>query len=105
MLLEYGSLVNNRGHIVIVGYNFNFLPHLLKREFGIGEYRKLWDFSQSGVRPDGIATVKQELETAGFQVQDIRWFDPHAPGPLPLLRRWPDQIFKRNWIVKARRPT
>lgn len=104
-LREYGSLVSKGGHLVIVGYNFDFLPHLFKRRFGIGEYWKLRDFTHSGVRPEGIATVKQELQSAGFHVEDIRWFEPLLKEPPPRLRRWPGQLLRRNWVVKARRLT
>lgn len=103
MLQEYGSLVSKGGHVVIVGYNFNFLPHLLKRRFGIGEYRKLCDFSQSGVHPAGITTINQELLSAGFQVEEIRWFGPYSLEHLSRLSRGLYQLLKRNWVVRARR--
>lgn len=103
VLREYASFVGNGGVFIIAGYNFDFLPHLLKRLLGIGDYRKLRDFNQSGVHPQGITRVKRELQCAGFQVECLRWFEAFPPKPLPHLRHWPGQLTKRNWIIKARR--
>lgn len=103
VLREYDMLVRPGGGLIISGYNFDFLPHLLKRRLGIGDYRMLSDFNQSGVRPHRISTVKRELQRAGFQVESLQWFNPFLPKRLPFLRHWPGQLMKRNWIIRARR--
>ncbi len=102
-LRECGNHVSKDGHLVIVGYNFDFLPYLLRRRFGIGDYNKLGDFGQSGVHPQSITEIKRELRNEGFQIQDLRWFEPLAAKRLSPLRRWPGQLIRRNWIIKARR--
>ena len=104
VLREYASFVGNGGVFIIAGYNFDFLPHLLKRRLGIGDYRKLRDFNQErSPTPQAITRVKRELQCAGFQVECLRWFEAFPPKPLPHLRHWPGQLTKRNWIIKARR--
>jgi SAM-dependent methyltransferase len=105
VLREYASFVRNGGGFVIAGYNFDFLPYLLKRRVGIGDYRKLRDFNQSGVHPQRTTTVKRELQHAGFQIEYSKWFDPIPHKRLQHLRHWPGQLTKRNWIIKARRVT
>ena len=103
VLREYANLVGKGGVFIIAGYNFDFLPHLLKRRVGIGDYRKLRDFNQSGIHPQGIAMVKREIQHAGFRIECLRWFDAVLPQRLVHLRHWPGQLTKRNWIIKARR--
>lgn len=105
ILRDYASLVSDRGHFIMVGYNFNFLPYLIKRQLGIAHYRHLDDFAQSGVHLHRISIVKRELRDAGFDVEDLRWFEPLPAKPLSSLRRWPGQLTKRNWVLKARRLT
>lgn len=105
VLREYGKCVGHGGRLIIAGYNFDFLPYLLKRRLGKGDYGKLHDFDQSGVHPQGITTVKRELQCGGFQIECLRWFEAFPPKPLPHLRHWPGQLTKRNWIIKARRAT
>ncbi len=103
VLREYNKLVRNGGVFIISGYNFDFLPHLLKRLLGIGDYRILDDFNQSGVCPQGVSSVKWELQRTGFQVESMRWFNPFVPKRLPYLRHWPGRLMKRNWILRSRR--
>lgn len=103
ILRECNKLVRNGGVFIISGYNFDFLPHLLKRRLGIGDYQRLGDFEQSGVSPQGIRSVKWELQRTGFRVESTRWFNPFVPKRLPYLRHWPGQLVKRNWSIRARR--
>ncbi len=103
-LRDYSAFVEDGGALIVSGYNFNYLPHLLRRRVGVGDYRKLNDFEQSGVAPIGIAAVKQGLKRAGFRIECVRWFDDVlTPQRLPRLRRWTGQVANRNWIIKARR--
>lgn len=103
VLRECDMLVRNGGVLIISGYNFDFVPHLLKRRLGIGDYRMLSDFNQSGVHPHRISTVKRELQRTGFQVESLRWFNPFLPTRLSYLRHWPGRLMKRNWIIRTRR--
>lgn len=101
VLKEYARFVSEGGHLVIAGYNFNFLPHLLKRRFGIGDYWRLRDFSQSGIHLHGITRVKREIQHAGFHVEDLRWFESFPSKP--HLPHWLGQLTNRHWIMRTRR--
>lgn len=103
VLREYNKLVKNDGILIISGYNFDFLPHLLQRRLGRGDYRILGDYDQSGVSPQGISSVEWGLQHAGFGVESTHWFNPFVPKRLPYLRHWPGQLVKRNWAIRARR--
>lgn len=105
VLREYSGFVGSGGVLIIAGYNFDFLPYLFKRRFGMGDYRKLHDFNQSGVHLLRTATLKEELRRAGFQTERLCWFEAFPPKPLPHLRHWPGRLTKRNWIIKAYRAT
>lgn len=103
VLRECNKLVRNDGVLILSGYNFDFLPHLLKRQLGLGDYRRLDDYDQSGVSPQGISSVKWVLQYAGFSIESTHWFNPFVPKRLPYLRHWPGRLVKRNWTIRARR--
>jgi 2-polyprenyl-3-methyl-5-hydroxy-6-metoxy-1,4-benzoquinol methylase len=102
-LREYATLVSSDGTLVITGHNFRFLPHLLKRQVGMGEYRKLRDFNEGGIHAYGMTTLSRELRRLGFRIVSRRWFDDVRPQRLPFLRHWPGSLTKRNWVIKAHR--
>jgi len=103
VLQEYATFVKKGGVLIVAGYNFDFFPTMLRRRLGIGDYRKLRDFNQSGIHAESVTRVNRELEQAGLHIEDLRWYDVSRPKHLAHLRHRPGRLAKRNWIVKARR--
>jgi SAM-dependent methyltransferase len=103
LLESYSRLLGKGGTLVIAGPNFEFFPHLAKRVLGLGDYRKLRDFSQSGLHACGIKTVHRQIERAGFRVASSRWFNLAQPRRMLMLHRWPKRLIARSWIMRAQR--
>jgi SAM-dependent methyltransferase len=103
VLRDYSTFVRSGGTLVVTGYNFEYLPHLVRRGLGMGGYADLREFAQSGISPVGVASVKRELRRAGLRVELLHWFDGFPlPKRLPYHRQWGRRLANRNWIVKAR---
>jgi 2-polyprenyl-3-methyl-5-hydroxy-6-metoxy-1,4-benzoquinol methylase len=103
VLMGYARLVGKGGTLVITGPNFEFFPHLARRVLGAGDYRKLRDFSQSGLHVHGTRTVHRQIERMGFRVSSLQWLDFAQPQRLLMLHRWPKRLVARNWIIGAQR--
>jgi 2-polyprenyl-3-methyl-5-hydroxy-6-metoxy-1,4-benzoquinol methylase len=97
-------LVGPGGTLVLGGPNFDFFKDLLKRLLGKGDYKKLADFSQSGIRPCGPADLRPFLEDSGLRIETVCWFN-RATGSngTKTPPRWPGRFAARDWMIKARR--
>lgn len=102
VLTSFSRLVANLGSLVIAGPNFEFLPYLVKGFFGVGDYRKLRDFDQSGMHVQRLGTMRRQIERAGFRIASLRWFNFARPRRMLLLHRWPKRLVARNWVIQAR---
>lgn len=101
MLRDYAKLVGNSGSLLIVGYNFEFLPHLLKRVLGKGDYRKLSNFEESGLRPHGIGALKKQIQSLGLKSVSVTWFDDVRPDRRIAASRFFGRFMARNWVISA----
>lgn len=104
VLEQCASLVDDGGTLVLGGPNFDRIPWFIRRNFGMGEFRKLQSYNQSGISICGPGTLAERLRRNGFQVAAAKWLR-HAINyryfrgiQIPLGR-----FTAREWILKARR--
>ena len=102
VLRDYAQMIGNGGVLLIAGYNFEFLPDLLKRFFGAGDYRKLRSFEESGLRPHGIGAMKKQLRSLGFRRISVAWFDDACPERKIPVSKWSGRFLARSWAIQAR---
>lgn len=96
------SLLNKTGgSLILSGYNFSFLPYIIKWVFGFEDYRKVRDFKQSGVNCYGINTIKKIIEENGYKITSLQWINFAQPRRFLMLNHWPGRLVARNWVVKA----
>lgn len=103
-LEQCSRFVREGGTLVASGPNFNHLPILIKRILSLGDYRKLRNFSESGISMCGPQTLKKHFEQQGFQIEAIQWIFQTSPsheagGILTRLGR----LTAKDWIILARR--
>jgi len=108
VLAKCARLVAPHGVLVIQSPNFNYLPILFRRAFGVGEMRKLKNFSEGGVSAFGFSAAAQQLKAIGFQVSEECWFNrPHfnnAPPPKHFgIRKFLGRLMAEDWIIQARK--
>jgi 2-polyprenyl-3-methyl-5-hydroxy-6-metoxy-1,4-benzoquinol methylase len=103
VLEECARLVENGGTLVLMGPNFEFLPHLINRVLGVGDYRKLGDFQRSGLNAYGIRMIEKQIMRTGLRVASLKWVKFAQARPMVMLHRWPKRLVARNWIIQARK--
>jgi SAM-dependent methyltransferase len=103
VLRRLGGVVGRNGTLVIAGYNFDYLPHRVKRLCRVGEFGRLRRFEEGGVHTEGVSRVSRELVQLGFGIESLAWYDDAPPASWARGRRWPPRMLRRNWIMRARR--
>jgi 2-polyprenyl-3-methyl-5-hydroxy-6-metoxy-1,4-benzoquinol methylase len=102
------QLVASGGVLVIQSHNFNYLPVWFRRTFGVGEMRKLKNFSEGGVTAFGLSAVERQLQAIGFQVSGECWFNrPRFNNAPPRnhfgIRKFLGRLMAEDWILQARK--
>ena len=103
VLAGLAQLVSNTGTLVVVSPNFEFLTHLIKRVFGVGDYAKLRDFDQSGIHTYNTRTMRREIESLGFRVTSFLWLNLAQRSKALMLNHWPKRFVARDIIISASR--
>jgi 2-polyprenyl-3-methyl-5-hydroxy-6-metoxy-1,4-benzoquinol methylase len=103
VLEQCAQLVGPAGSLVIEGRNFDHLPALIKRLAGVGDYRKMRSFAESGIHMYGPRAVKKTLGRVGFTVRSLTWSDRGWPWPLGKLAGASGRFGARTWIIQAQR--
>ena len=108
VLEKCARLIAPGGALVIQSHNFNYLPVAIRRTLGLGEMRKLRNFSEGGVTAFGMSALKRWLATLGFHVSGERWFNrPHfnnAPPPNHFgIRKFLGRLMAEDWVLQARK--
>jgi SAM-dependent methyltransferase len=98
-----GSLVAERGTLIVEGQNFEHLPVLIRRALRRGQYSKLRTFAESGLHTDGVDSITRMLQVVGFEVTAQQWSDRHLPKPLARFAGILGRFGARAWIVRAER--
>lgn len=93
------ELIGCGGELLISGINFEFLPILIRRALGLGEYRKLSSFGASGINVLGARAVIRQIERAGLRVTAVRSSNLTRVTKVMGARRW----LTRDWIIRARK--
>jgi SAM-dependent methyltransferase len=104
LLAQSSHFVREGGTLVLSGPNFDHLPWRAKRAFGIGEYRKLQSFDQSGITVCGPKSLESCIGNAGLRVVAVSWFN-HGPGRRGIdgtLFRF-NSFTAKDWVLQAQR--
>ena len=104
VLKQCAQFVGEHGSLVVTGPNFDRIPWLFKRTLGIGHFRKLRKFAESGISVCGPLTLGNSMAESGLLVSGVQWVN-HEIG-----RRWLGgrelafgRLSARDWILQARR--
>jgi len=95
--------VGKAGTLVIGGPNFQSLRILSKRVLNVGDYRKLSNFAQSGVRIVAAGQATRQLTNAGWNVVVMRSFNRTPPRRLAALQQRLGRLTAQDWVLAARR--
>jgi 2-polyprenyl-3-methyl-5-hydroxy-6-metoxy-1,4-benzoquinol methylase len=95
--------VAQSGTLVVNGPNFHALRILYKRALNIGDYRKLSDHTQSGIRALSLRAIVRQLKASGWQAVVTRSFNHTPPRKMADLQRWLGRFAAQHWVLSARR--
>jgi 2-polyprenyl-3-methyl-5-hydroxy-6-metoxy-1,4-benzoquinol methylase len=98
-----GQHVVPSGTLVVSGPNFRAPRVLYKRVLKIGDYQKLSDHAQSGIRALSSSAVVRQLKAAGWQAVTTHKFDRTPPRKMAGLQRWLGRFGAQHWVLSARR--
>lgn len=104
VLEQCSRFVREGGTLVISGPNFDRLPILIKRTFGIGDLGKLRSFDKSGISICGPQTFKKHIERQGLRVEPIKWVH-QASSHWKSSCIWAclGRLTAKDWIIRAQR--
>ena len=92
------------GTMLLSGPNFTRIPFFVKRAAGLGDYRKLKNFSQSGINVCGPSTVAKHARKAGARVTATRWVNHALPGRRLAKKEMSlGRLTAKNWVVQVKR--
>lgn len=96
--------VGNGGTLVVAGPNFRRFKVLLERAFGIGAWRKLRRFEDSGISLCDPVTLAGAIKNAGLHVSATRWVNHSIDGgSLRGTRIALGRLTAKDWLLQARR--
>ena len=102
LLAQSSRFVAKGGVLVLGGPNFDRVPWLIRRVFGIGGFGKLRTFELSGLSICVPGTLTKQIEDAGLRIEDICWLNHHfgrgfLSGKEMNLGKWT----ARDWVLRA----
>jgi 2-polyprenyl-3-methyl-5-hydroxy-6-metoxy-1,4-benzoquinol methylase len=92
--------VRQGGTFVISGPNFGSVRMLVKRALGMGDYKKLHNFNESGVYMLGPTVLKGYLKRSGLSIASLRWLNGMSKSG---IERKLGGLGADNWILQAHR--
>ena len=95
--------VGPSGTLVLSGPNFQALRILVKRALNTGDYRKLSDPAQSGIRTLSAGTITRRLTGMGWETVALRSFNQTPPRKMAGLQRVLGLFAAQHWVLSARR--
>jgi len=102
VLDQCARLVSSNGTLVITGPNVDRIPIVFKRLAGLGNFKKLRNFSAGGISSFGVKSAKRQLKRLGFGSIASKWFD-RAPLKKHLaVRRILRRFVAWDWVLQAR---
>jgi SAM-dependent methyltransferase len=97
-------LMGGGGTLLVKGPNFNRVPIRIKQYFGTNGYRKLGNFTESGINRCGPGTFLRQIKKMGLDSARICWLDQElSKGKWNRIRLPLGGLTARNWILQARR--
>jgi 2-polyprenyl-3-methyl-5-hydroxy-6-metoxy-1,4-benzoquinol methylase len=102
-LLKQGSrFVAEHGALVIAGPNFDRVPWLIKRVFGIDGFDKLRSFELSGFSVCVPRTLAQQIEDAGLRIKDVCWLNHNFDRGFLFGKRINlGKFTAKDWVLQA----
>jgi 2-polyprenyl-3-methyl-5-hydroxy-6-metoxy-1,4-benzoquinol methylase len=102
VLEQCSRFVREGGTLVINGPNFDRLPILIKRIFGVGDYGKLRSFAESGINMCSPQTFKKHIARQGLRVEPVKWVHQASPRH-ELSGIWArlGRFSAKDWIIRA----
>jgi 2-polyprenyl-3-methyl-5-hydroxy-6-metoxy-1,4-benzoquinol methylase len=98
------ELLQEGGTLLISGTNFGRMPIFAKRIAGLGDYKNLRSFKQSGINISGPRTIAKLARNAGLYVSPVEWINHALPGrKFADVRMKLGSLTAKNWILKATR--
>ena len=101
VLQRCSLFVREGGTLVVCNPNFGRIPVMLRRAFGMGDYKKLRSFSLAGINPYGMNLMKRQLKRLGFRTVAVQWFDRTPSRNLVAIRRCLGRFMAADWILKS----
>ena len=102
-LLEKSSgFVAKHGMLVIAGPNFDRVPWLIRRAFGVDGFDKLRSFELSGFNICVPRTLSKQIESMGLCVKNVRWLN-HRFGRGFLFGKGINlgKFTAKDWVLQA----
>ena len=101
LLKQAAALVGGGGSLIVESPNFQHLPTLVLQAIGFRDYRKLREFSVSGLHTKTIGEIKQVIESSDLRVASQEWSDRGFPGPFARFASLVGRYGARAWVMKA----
>ncbi len=102
LLEQCSGFVAKDGVLVVAGPNFDRVPWLIRRVFGIGGFDKLRSFASSGFSICVPRTLAKQIENAGLRITNVSWLN-HNFGRSFLSGRRINlgRFTARDWVLRA----
>jgi 2-polyprenyl-3-methyl-5-hydroxy-6-metoxy-1,4-benzoquinol methylase len=104
LLDRCAELVDAGGTLLVSGVNFDYLPVLFRRTLRLGEYRKLRNFSESGINVLEVDAVIRKIERTGLRFTSLRRRSVGRPLDISTVRLRLGRWLTGSWIVQAQKP-
>jgi 2-polyprenyl-3-methyl-5-hydroxy-6-metoxy-1,4-benzoquinol methylase len=102
LLQQSVRFIEKGGTLVVGGPNFGRIPTLIKRTIGWGDYRKLRNFVESGIKVCEPVTLGKNIKNIGMRAVNVRWFSRTQPGgESGSVRKALGRLWADSWILKA----
>lgn len=81
LLEQLARFISLKGSIVLAGPNFDRFPRLLKRFLGIGDFKRLRSFADSGISAVGPGDIRSTLKRMGLYETKRIWIRDDGTNP------------------------
>lgn len=104
MVKIFSKYVSRGGVLLLSGPNFDRLPRLFGRIFGMDEFWRLRRYDLGGVSVCGPRGLSRQILKSGLQVDRVRWLNGEVDRGFLRGKHIPLGRFSaRDWILQARR--